>query len=139
LTGDLGGVNFASGRLGRIDMGQNVERWQWHMMLPMACAPIGRWTLQQWAYDAASAATTRALARARIAWTPPPPVVADPKSEVQVSVAKIDAGLASRRGEIRRSGYDPDDIDAEIAADMATRRDLAALKQPGASPQIGGT
>ncbi len=136
-TGDLGNVNFTSARLGRIDMAQNVERWQWHVAIPMMCAPIGRWTLQQWAYDAGDPALVRALARARIDWTPPPPVVGDPKTEVQVSVARIEAGLASRRGEIRRSGYDPDETDREIAEDMRLRRDLAALKQPGAAPQIG--
>lgn len=136
LTGDLSGVNFSSARLGRIAMGQNVERWQWHMVMPKLCNPIGGWILRQWAFDSGSGATVRALARARIEWTPPPPVVADPKTETDVAVRRIEAGLTSRPAEIRRTGYAPAKIDAEIAADMATRRDLAALKQPGAVPQV---
>ncbi|MBN8291035.1 phage portal protein [Rhodobacter sp. NTK016B] len=139
LTGDLTGVNFASGRLGRIDMGQNVERWQWHMALPGMCRPTGNWILKDWAFNAGGFAAIRALSKARIDWTPPPPVMADPKTETQVAVQRIEAGLASRRGEIRASGYDPDEIDREIDADMQRRRDLAALKQPGAAVQLGNS
>ena len=137
LTGDLSNVNFSSARLGRIDMGQNIDRWQWHLMIPRLCRPLGSWILRQWAYDAGDAATLRALREARIDWTPPPPVIADPKTETEVAVRKIEAGLASRHGEIRRMGWQPDKIDAEIVADMPIRRDLAALKQPGAAPVLG--
>lgn len=137
LTQDLGQVNFSSARLGRIGMGQNVERWQWHMMLPRLCAPIGSWILKQWVYDRFGTDAVSALSRARIEWTPPPPVIADPRVETDVAIKRIEAGLSSRRAEIRKTGYEPAAIDAEIAADMETRRDLAALKAPGATPQIG--
>jgi hypothetical protein len=106
-------------------------------MIPRLCRPLGDWILRQWVYDANDAATLRALRGARIDWTPPPPVIADPKTETDVAVRQIEAGLASRHGAIRRMGWQPAQIDAEIAADMAIRRDLAALKQPGAAPVLG--
>jgi lambda family phage portal protein len=136
LTGDLTGVNFSSARIGRIDMGQNVERWQWQMMIPRMCNPVGRWVLAEWANKASSPATVRALGKARIEWTPPAPVIADPKLETEVATMRINAGLTSRHAEIRRLGYVPARIDAEITRDLDTLRNLAALRQPGAAPQV---
>lgn len=115
FTGDLGGVNFSSGRMGRISFGQNVDAWQWTLMMPRMCHPTGQWALRSWVYDDPS--IMKRLRDARLEWTPPPPVIADPKAEMQVSVGKIEAGLSSRHREIRALGYDPEDIDREIAAD----------------------
>jgi len=118
-------------------MAQNVDRWLWHLMIPGLCRPLGSWILRQWAYDANDRATVSALRDARIDWTPPPPVIADPKTETDVAVRQIEAGLVSRHGAIRRMGWEPAEIDAEIAKDMPIRRDLAALRQPGAAPMLG--
>lgn len=115
FTGDLSGVNFSSGRMGRIPFGQNVDAWQWTLVIPRLCQPMGQWTLRNWVYDDPS--VLRRLRDARIEWTPPPPVIADPKAETGVAVSKIEAGLSSRHREIRALGYDPEDIDLEIAAD----------------------
>lgn len=122
LTGDLSNVNFSSARLGRIAMGQNVDAWQWTLMIPRMCQPLGQWFLRSWVYE--DPAMLRHLGGLRIDWTPPPPVIADPKGETQVAVTRIENGLSSRRREIRALGYDPEDIDADIAADpMAARFD----------------
>lgn len=129
LTSDLSNVNFSSARLGRIEMGQNVEAWQWTLVIPRLCVPLGNWFLQSWALAEPRKAAN--LLRARLEHTPPPPVIADPKTETQVAVAKIEAGLSSRPAEIRKLGYEPDDIDAEIAEDKEIRRGLAILKAPG--------
>lgn len=126
LTGDLSNVNFSSARLGRIEMSQNVEAWQWALVMPRLCAPLATWILRGWAM--ANPELVRALQGARLEWTPPPPVIADPKTETAVSIDRIEAGLASRHGEIRRMGYEPAVIDEEIAADMSTRRALTDLK-----------
>jgi len=126
LTGDLSNVNFSSARLGRIEMGQNVEAWQWVLVMPRLCAPLATWILRGWAQ--AEPGSVSKLRLARIEWTPPPPVIADPKTETQVAVEKIEAGLSSRHGEIRKMGYEPAQIDAEISKDTEMRRSLTALK-----------
>lgn len=128
ITGDLSNVNFSSARLGRIEMAQNVEAWQWTLVIPRLCMRMGVWFLQSWAL--AEPTMAAALVKARVDFTPPPPVIADPKAETQVAVAKIEAGLSSRPSEIRKLGYEPAEIDAEIRADAEMRRDLAALKAP---------
>lgn len=139
MTGDLSQVNFSSARLGRIDMAQNVDSWQWQLMIPRLCQPLGAWVLRQWAYGAFDATLLSAMATARLDWTPPPPVIADPKTETGVAVARIEAGLTSRPAEIRKMGYDPAELDPEITADMAMRRDLSALKAPAVSAATQAT
>ena len=126
LTGDLSNVNFSSARLGRIEMSQNVEAWQWALVMPRLCAPLATWILRGWAY--AEPVHLEALRLARLEWTPPPPVIADPKTETRVSIDRIEAGLASRHGEIRRMGYEPSVIDAEIEQDTEMRRGLTELR-----------
>lgn len=128
LTGDLTGINFSSGRIGRIEMGQNVEAWQWALVIPRLCQPMAAWFMQAQAY--ANPRLIADLREARLDHTPPPPVITDPKGEIQAAVAKIEAGLSSRPAEIRRLGYEPAEIDKEIAADAEIRRGLAALKAP---------
>lgn len=135
LSGDLTGVNFSSARIGRLPEGQCVEAWQWTLVMPRLCAPMARWFLRRWAY--ADESLISALHEARIVFTPPPPVIADPKAETQVSIDRIEAGLSSRHSEIRKQGYDPAETDAEIVQDMAMRRELAALKAPSQEPQTG--
>ena len=130
LTGDLTGTNFSSGRLGRIDPGQAAEAWQWTLVIPRLCDPMGRWFMRAWSYSAGKAETIAALRLARIEHTPPPPVMADPKLETQVSVMRIESGLSSRHTEIRKMGYEPADIDTEIRADQGMRTALSAIKAP---------
>ena len=115
LTGDLTGVNFSSARVGRMTFSQNVDAWQWTIAIPRLCQPFGRWFLQSWGLEEPRIAAR--LAGLRIDWTPPPPVVADPKNETQVTERRLALGLTSRRREIRALGYDPEDIDADIRSD----------------------
>lgn len=120
LTGDLTQVNFSSARIGRMTFSQNIDAWQWTLVLPRLCAPVGQWGLRAWIYDDPSVA--RRLRDARLEWTPPPPVIADPKNEMQVVEKKLQLGLTSRRREIRALGYDAEDIDASIEADPMAQR-----------------
>lgn len=126
LTGDLSSVNFSSARIGRIEMSQNIEAVQWTLVMPRLCAPLARWILQGWAL--AEPLRLGALRTARLDWTPPLPVIADPKMETQVAINRIEAGLSSRPAEIRKLGYEPSEIDAEISADTEMRRSLTDLK-----------
>ena len=133
LTGDLSNVNFSSARLGRIAMGQNVEAWQWTMMIPRVCQPLGQWFLRSWVYE--DPRMLQRLKSARIEWSPPPPVIADPKGETAVAVQRIEAGLSSRRREIRNLGYDAEDIDADITSDPLASQFLGGAK-PSVADQV---
>jgi len=116
LTGDLSRTNFSSGRLGRIEMDQNIEAWQWLMLLPQMLDPLARW-LAECLRD-----LPRATPEFTLEWVPPARFVSDPAREMRAWIDMISAGLVSRQEVIRRLGYDPADVLAEIVQD----RDLEA-------------
>lgn len=119
LTGDGSQVNFASGRMGWLRFNRSIESWQWNMLIPGMCDPIGAAILR------ANAAIDRPR-RARILWTPPRREMFDPSADIRASREAIAAGLSSRPFEQRKLGFDPDDLDAEIA-DSNQRADRLGL------------
>jgi lambda family phage portal protein len=112
LSGDLTGVNFSSGRMGWIEMQRTISAAQDFMLIPQLCGPIGAWFL-----DAAQLVLARDLSAVMLKWTPPKREMINPKEEVGAARDAIRAGLSSRSEEQRKLGYDPEDLDAENAAD----------------------
>jgi len=121
LAGDLSQVNFSSGRMGWLEFQRNVEQWQWSMLIPHMCETVGRWFL-----EAAEFRVPGAM-RAKLKHTEPRREMIDPTKEIPAARDAIRAGLASRSGELRRLGFDPEKVDAEIAEDNA-RADALKLK-----------
>jgi lambda family phage portal protein len=111
LSGDLSGVNFSSGRMGWLEFQRNIDSWRNHMLVPQMLAPIGRWFMD------AARVSQGVSGSVRIRWTPPRREMISPADEVPHTVAMIRAGLISRAEVLRKSGYDPEIVDAEIAAD----------------------
>lgn len=122
LTGDLSRVNFTSYKAGRIEMDRNIEVWQWLMLIPMMMQPIGRWIMEAWALERMA----RPSAKLKIEWVPPVRPMIDPAREIGAARDKVRAGFASRQGEIRAMGYDPEKVLEEQKAD-AKAADLAGL------------
>ncbi|WP_217577336.1 phage portal protein [Mesorhizobium sp. GbtcB19] len=112
LSGDLAGVNFSSGRMGWLEFQRNITAAQNFMLIPQLCTTVGRWFL-----DAAQLVLARDLSAALLLWTPPRREMVNPKEEVGAARDAIRAGLSSRSEEQRKLGYDPEDLDAENAAD----------------------
>lgn len=123
LTGDLGGVNYSSGRLGRMEMDRNVSAWQWLMLIPQMMDPIGRLILDTWA---AMPGVTDNLRGAQVIWTPPARIIVDPGKEYAAMQQAVRAGFRSWSDVVRSLGYDPEDVAAEMAAD-AERFDRLGL------------
>ena len=111
LSGDLSGVNFSSGRMGWLEFQRNIDAWRNHMLVPQMLAPIGRWFLD------AARGSRDVSGTVRLKWTPPRREMISPADEVPHTVSMIRAGLMSRSEVIRKMGYDPEIIDAEMAAD----------------------
>ena len=120
MTGDLSSVNFSSGRMGWLEFQRAIESWRWNMLMPGMMQPILRWA------DEAIRVVTMSTEPYRVDCTPPRREMIDPDSEIKSATSAIRAGLSSRSNEIRKLGYEPDAIDAEIAADNA-RADTLAL------------
>lgn len=114
LTGDLGNVNFSSGRMGRMEMDRNVSAWQWLLLIPQMMQPLSAWTLE--AFDIASG-QLRSSVDMSIDYVPPHRMLVDPAREIPALAAKVRAGFASRQGVVRELGFDPGDLLVEQIED----------------------
>jgi lambda family phage portal protein len=118
MTGDLSGVNFSSGRMGWLEFQRSISAWQNHMLMPLLCHRVGNWFL-----DAAALQIGRRLP-AKIMWTPPRREMIDPSKETAASINAIRGGLTSRSNEVRKLGFEPADLETEIARDNKAADDL---------------
>jgi lambda family phage portal protein len=109
LTGDNSRSNFANSRMGWLRYHRSIESWQSNMLVPAGCDPIGGWILDT------AAAVIGSRYPAQLLWTPPRREMFDPAKDIKASTEAIQAGLSSRPYEQRRLGFDPEDLDAEIA------------------------
>lgn len=108
LTGDLRQVNFSSGRMGDRAFSRNVQQWQQHIVIPQMCDKIWRWTME-------AALAVRLIDQAVPArWAPPRRELTDPAREIPAIRDAVRAGLMTLPEAIRRQGYDPDDVLAEV-------------------------
>lgn len=120
-SGDLSQVTFISGRLGGLNFNRNVDQWRWHIVIPHGCGSVARWFLE------AAAVLLGGPVKARLDWTPPRREMVSPKDEVPPIKEAIRAGLTSRSEELRKAGYDPEEIEAEQAEENA-RADKLGLR-----------
>jgi lambda family phage portal protein len=111
LSGDLSGVSFISGRLGRLTFKLDVSIWQWLMFIPQFCGAIEQWFIE--ALDMIGEDTKGVELR----WTPAPTEMLDPSNEVPAKRDAIRAGLSSISEAARERGVDPDTFLDEWAAD----------------------
>lgn len=114
LAGDLSRVNFASGKMGRMEMDRNVEVWQQEIMVDQLCDGIG-----QWCREALPLVSPKPRKIWALKWTSQRRPLIDATREVKAMTAQIDAALTSRQRVIRQLGNDPDVISQERAADAA--------------------
>ncbi|APG45688.1 phage portal protein [Phaeobacter porticola] len=113
--GDLRGVNFSSGKMGRIEMDRFVEIWQRAIIITQFCMGVSRWTRDGWRLVEASKGL--APVPKSIDWTAPKRPMIDPAKEIGAAVDEIEAGLTSLQRKQRELGYDPDVIAREREED----------------------
>ncbi len=111
LTGDYSKVNFASGKMGRIQMYSNVHRWRYHMMIPLFCKNVERWFLE------AAAIAGYDLSGITFDWTPPKKEILDPAAEIPAIIKEVRSGLNSFQGACRERGIDPELLLSQIKED----------------------
>lgn len=117
LTGDLGKVNFSSGRLGWLEFQRELGVWRRDVLITRFCEPVFRWFLA--AAALAGLVDPSELASFSAWWTPPRRQLFDPAKEVPGIVAAIRAGLTTQSEEQRAGGWTPSELRAEYAADLA--------------------
>lgn len=121
LSGDLEGVNFSSGRMGRLEMNRAMSAVQWCVVIPQICEPLADWLREAIDLEVGVGAPYR------IKWTPPRFQMVDPTKEIPALNQQVRSGFTSRQRVIRELGYDPEMIEAEIAEDNQ-RADAAGFE-----------
>lgn len=135
LTGDLTSVNYSSIRAGLVEFRKRLEYWQHSVVVHRFCRPVWNRFIESAAlagllpgYDADPAAFHR------VEWLPPKPQWVDPMKDVQADAAAVSAGFKSRTQVIASLGYDPERVDAELAADQERARRLGLTIEGPARP-----
>ena len=129
LTGDLSGLSFSGGRLGRLDFRSSVEEWQQLGFIPQLCGPVWNWFVQ--AGLSFGDAITEPLG---VEWTCPPARMIEPSREVAAQVAAVKGGLMSLSEAIRRQGMNPDRVLEELSRDAALAESLGLTLTTIGSP-----
>lgn len=115
LSGDVSQVTFASGRHALLEYRRQLESIQHHLVVFQLCRPV--W--EAWTRLAVAAGVLPEGDYRDVRWIAPQLSMLDQRMEVQSVIQQIRAGLISRSEAVSMSGWDAEQIDAEIAADNA--------------------
>lgn len=119
MTGDMVEVNFTSARVRLQDFRREVEMMQWTHLVPRLCVRVCR-AFERAAILAGSVPDVPfPLDHSTPKWD-----YVNPEQEVQADLAEISGGLSSISEKLRRRGYKPDQVFAELASDIEKLRDL---------------
>jgi len=112
-TGDLGNVNFSSGRMGWIDSGKNIEDLQYNVFIPKFCNGVWNWFVEGITVLGDIAPGRKVKAE----WTPQGREMLDPVKEMNGLILELKTGLVSWTEACKRRGYNPDVLMEQIKAD----------------------
>lgn len=104
IFGDLEGVNYSSGRIGRIQYHRQLDSWTWNMLIPQFCEPAGAWFFR------AAQLAGHDVDGCTMAWTPPARPMLDIATEGPAIRDLVRAGLMDPETAIRERGEDPDEL-----------------------------
>lgn len=128
LTGDLSEVNYSSIRAGIVEFRKRLQHWQYNIIGRRLLRPV--WQRFVTASMAAGIVAPAKLQDAirLVEWQPPKQEWVDPLKDVQAGALAVASGFTSRSAIISEMGYDPEIVDAEIAADNERAAGLGILK-----------
>jgi lambda family phage portal protein len=138
LTGDVSKTNFSSARVRRLDFRTSVQASQWNVVIPRLIEPVVRAAAQ-------AAALAGVIRTPALQWDHSTPKwdYVNPEQDVRSDMLEISAGLSSVSEKLRQRGYNPQQVFAEIRADLVALGEggtlalLLAMQgktMPGAAP-----
>lgn len=112
MTGDLSNVNYSSFRGGWLEFSRRIAYLRGKVSIPGMLAPVCRW------HD--ELARMVGLLRGPMEWshTPPRREMIDPTREIPALISAVRAGIMSLSEVQRAFGYVPEEVIAELAADI---------------------
>lgn len=121
LTGDMREVNFSSARVRQADFRRQVESRQWLCVIPRMVEPVYQafvdagMLIGQWRTDYACDHST------------PKWEYVNPQQDAESELKLISSGLLTISESLRRRGYKPEAVFAELQSDFARLRELGVL------------
>lgn len=124
MTGDMSEVNFSSARIRQIEFRRDTEQEQWLVIVPRLCEVIAAWFLQA----AELVGKARGGVVRTVDWSTPRWDYVNPAQDVAAEVLAIGNGLLSPSEALRRRGYKPDQVFAEMGKDYELMKSSGALE-----------
>lgn len=133
VFGDLEGVNFSSGKIGRTQYNRQLDAWTWQMVIPQFCDGVAGWFFR------AAQQLGKDIDGCTMKWTPPARPMLDIATEGPAYRDLVRAGAMSPSQWIRERGENPDRVFEEWARDKATfvRLGLTFDCDPSLVTQVG--
>lgn len=122
MTGDMREVSFTSARMRTMDFRREAEMTQWLHLIPR----LVRAMAEAFA-DACELAGLVPKASYSLDYSTPKWEYVNPQQDVKADLEEIGGGLQSLSEKIRRRGYKPEKVFAELASDMKTLRELGLV------------
>ena len=134
LTGDVREVNFSSARVALLEFRRNAEQTQWLTLIPKLLEPVWRAFL-----EAADLGGKLPKLDYSCDWATPKWDYVNPEQDVKADLAEISGGLSTISEKLRRRGYKPELVFAELKSDFDRLRqdgtlDLLLQLQTGQAP-----
>jgi lambda family phage portal protein len=109
LTGYLQGANFASSKIGRLDMYSNIGRWRTQMLYPQCLRRVAHWFVE------AAYLGGHDITGTTFDWVPPRSEILNLRDEIPALIKQARGGFGSLFSILRSLGYpDPKALLLEI-------------------------
>lgn len=135
VFGDLEGVNFSSGKIGRIQYYRQLDSWTWNMIIPQFCDGVAAWFFN------AAQLLGHNVDGCTMKWTPPRRELLDLATEGPAIRDMVRAGLMDPFTAIRERGEDPETVISEWKrwTELVDRYDLTFDSDPRKVTQVGNS
>ena len=137
VVGDMTKVNYSSRRTALLEFRRRIEGLQHSVLVHQFCRPV-------WERWLSTAALSRSLdlpgfaqdpiPHFAVKWIPPRWEWIDQLKDRKAEREAVDAGFKARSDVIEAEGYDPEEVDARIAADREREKRLGLSFAPMNSP-----
>ena len=122
LTGDMREVNFSSSRVRQADFRRQVESRQWLCLIPRLVLPVWRAFIDAGVLGGQFSRPTYACEHNTPKWD-----YVNPQQDANSELALISSGLLTISESLRKRGYKPEAVFAELKADFDKLRELGVL------------
>ena len=122
MTGDVSDTSFSSARVNRLNFQREAEVEQWVVFIPKFCDRVCRAFA-----DAAELAGKVKLADYNVEHSTPKWDYVNPADDVKADLQEIAGGLSTFSEKLRKRGYKPDQVFAELRSDIDTLKEGGVL------------